>query len=181
MLTRLSAALVALSMLLAIPATAATLSMRPATAIYSGTVEYLFDFDAGFGGASGQTGDGIYDLDITGFFNPNTLGENPVDVLIALIPVSLADTDLLDAAGLVDVEVGTDFVALLFDDLAGALAGQFTGGQLLALFSDPDLDGTASFELRRLDDLGIIPLPATGLLLLGGLAVLGCVRRRSRG
>lgn len=180
-MTRLSAALVALSMLLAIPAMAATLSMRPATAIYSGTVQYLFDFDAGFGWASGQTGDGIYDFDITGFFNPNTLGENPVDVLIALIPVSLADTDLLEAGGIAGVEIGDDFIALLFGDLAGPLAGPFTGGQLFAFFSDPGRDGEAHFELRRLDDIGAIPLPATGLLLLGGLAVLGCVRRRSGG
>ncbi len=178
MMTRLSAALVALSMLLAVPAAAATLSMRDSTVLYEGTIQYEVDFGAGFGVGFGTTSDAERNLFVSGSFDPGTQGENPFDVALALIPVSLSDTDAIDAVGLTEVEIGTDFVALLFDDLEGALAGQFTGGQLLAFFSDPELDGEASFELRRLNDLEVIPLPATGLLLLGGLAAFGLLRRK---
>jgi hypothetical protein len=181
MMIRLSAAVMALSMLAAPHVSAATLSALPSTVLYEGSVDYTLDIDLGDAFALGFTSDGLFDLSVSGFFDPGTTLANLRGEDLTLVDIGSPMLDVMNARGIEEVELGDDFVWLLFGDLDGALAGPFTGGRLLAFFSDPEGDGVATFELRRVDNVEVIPLPATGLLLIGGMAVLGLVRQRSTG
>lgn len=182
-MTRLFSALMALVFMMASAASATTLTSRPSTVLFSGEASYAIDLSIGSGEAFGLTTDGAYDLFLSGFFDANTQGDNPVDVDLTLTDLSTFDV-AVNARELEEVEIGAGLVALLFGDLTGGSAGGFTGGKLLAILIDPAFPAlagdAAKFELRRLDDLGVIPLPATAPLLIGGLAALGLMRRRSR-
>lgn len=179
---RLFAALMALVVLLTGAASAATLTARPSTVVFEGSAEYAIDVAGGAGAAVGLTSDDAFDLFVSGFFDPGAPDANPVDVDLTLTDVLSFDV-AVNARAVEEVEIGAGFVALLFGDIVGSSASSFIGGKLLAIFTAsafPALSGDTAFELRRLDDVGVIPLPATALLLLGGLSVLGLVRRRRR-
>ena len=84
---------------------------------------------------------------------------------------------------------GEDLIQILFNTTAGSQANDFggtSGGQCLAELTGEFGDRLANFTsgLSSLsvkpvrDDTGVIPLPATGALMLGALGVLALRRRR---
>jgi hypothetical protein len=173
-------ALAALGLLLAglaTPAAAAALSERPSTLVFSGTADYSVLPDIGLALALGDLDGGLL-FEASGLFDPDTMGENPSDVSLF---VTDADFNVvLDAIDLAEFEIGAGFLALLLTDVLGAAADQFPGG-VLAILRDPAfpaLEGRATVELRSLDDLGVIPLPATAPLLFAGVLALALARRR---
>ena len=183
MLTRLSATVVAFYLLLGSMASAAPLSSLSSSLVFRGDItDYFIDILGGTGYAFGLTDDGNQDLFLSGAFDAGTPGQNPTNVVLSLTDLTAIDTTL-DARSLEDIEVGSGYLALLFGDLIGTAAPQFTGGKLLAILGDPAfpaISGTGTFELRSLDDLGVIPLPAAAPLLLSGLGALAVAARRRR-
>ncbi|SEB03811.1 hypothetical protein [Rubrimonas cliftonensis] len=177
MATALAAALV---FLIAGMAAAASLSARPSTTLFEGSVGYSIDLADGLGLAIAATTDGAFLMELSGAFDPDTSGDNPFGVNLLLSDATTLET-AISAIWLEDIEVGTGFVALLPGDLTGSAAGDFTNGKLLAILRDaafPALLGDAEFELRRLDDLTPIPLPPALLLALAGLGALVITGRR---
>ncbi|WP_333834885.1 hypothetical protein [Rubrimonas sp.] len=159
-------------------AVAATLLERPSTVIYSGVVDYEIDREVGVAFAIGAL-DGGLDLFVSGVFDPGTDGANPRDV--AILVADADGTQIVDAMGLDMVEFGPGSLALLLADVRGAAAAEFAGEGLLALFQDPAFPaatGVGTVELRRFDDLAVIPLPPAAPLLLGGLLSIAIMRRK---
>lgn len=189
MTTALTAAFAALAFLIAGAASAASLSLgaRASTTLFEGVAGYAIDVPGGVGLAIGGTSDDAFLFEISGTFDPGTPGDNPFGVNLLLTDANSFET-AISAIRLEDIEVGAGFVALLFGDLIGTAAGGFTGGKLLAILRDPAfpafpaLTGDAGFELRRLDDLTPIPLPAALPLALAGLGALALAgRQRNKG
>ena len=178
MMIRLTAALMALGLMFASAASAASLIDRTAALIYSGDMSYAIDIAGGQGSANNFATATTYEFVLDGFFDPGTQGANPTDVVLTLTDLSRIET-VLDARGLREVEIGDGFLALLFDDLVGAGTGAFAGGQMIAILRDtafPAETGVGTFELHR-----VIPLPATAPLLLAGFGALGlALRKRAR-
>lgn len=160
---------------------AASLADRPSTLVFSGTTGYEVSIANGDVFTVGGVIDGGLDFFASAFFDPGTQGANPVNEdLSVLDPLGAA---VLNARGVAGLEIGAGFLAVLFDDLLGDAADQFAGGLLLAIFRDgdfPALAGEATVELRSLNDLTAIPLPAAAPLLLAAFAALGFSRRRRR-
>lgn len=167
----LSAAALAIG--LAGGAAGATLVDRPSTLMFSGTAGYEISLADGSIFTVDGVIDGGLDFFASGFFSAGTEGEDPFGEDLSVLDP--AGATVLNARGLAEIEIGAGFLAILFEDLDGDAASEFSGGLLLAIFRDdafPALSGTATVELRRLNDLAVIPLPAAFPLLFAGLAAL---------
>lgn len=62
----------------------------------------------------------------------------------------------------------------------GATSGNGIGGFRLTSLNTSQIEGNTSIDAISvtIDDVNVVPLPASGLLLVGGLAALGLGRRR---
>lgn len=169
-----------LSWTLALAATCLFAAIAPApasaaTVTFTGTdVGYeVFSFGPNEldGVASGEVTDGV---DLFDFF---------VIAIVSLIDPpdgSLLISEQVGGAVVLDgllqgIEIGADYVALIFGDLQGSAAAMF-GSQARVVFTDYDVNspiGTASVTVAP------IPLPASALLLLSGVAgVVAMARKR---
>jgi hypothetical protein len=167
-----------LSWTMALAATCFFAAIAPASAAtvtYTGTdVSYeviSFGPNELDGAASGEVTDGI---DLFDFF---------VIAIVSLIDPpdgSLLITEQVGGAVVLDgllesIEIESDYVALLFGNLQGSAAGMF-GSKARVVFTDYDPNkpqGTSSVTVAP------VPIPATALLLLSGIAgVLVLSRKR---
>jgi hypothetical protein len=172
-----------LSWTLALAATCFLAVTAPASAatILTGTgLDYGLDVGMGDGSAIGEVSDGtdtyLFELGvILDLLDPM----NPIDgdLFITLLP----DNDPVFLAGfLEEIEIGDDFVALMFGSLTGDGAAMF-GGKARVVFTDYDpnsLTGTTSVTVSSVSPVAAIPLPASALLLLSGMGALAVARKR---
>lgn len=148
------------------PASAATLS---------GTdVVLSADIGAGFGSAVGTVTDGmdLFNFEVIALFDPL----DPLNAPMASLFITDMNFDSYLDGLLQSVEVGADYVALLFGDLMGSGAAMF-GSTARVVFTDFALNNpfvTASVTIAP------IPLPATALLLLSGMGGVVVVARKRK-
>jgi hypothetical protein len=168
-----------LSWTLALAATCFFAAIAPATAAtvtYTGTgVAYdVLDLGSGEydGSAIGTVTDGVDDFD---FF---------VSALVSLIDPPVGNLLITELGGgavildglLEDIEVGADYVALIFGDLQGSASAMF-GSKARVVFKDfawNAATGVASVTVAP------VPLPATAVLLLSGMAGVMVMSRKRK-
>jgi len=172
-----------LSWTLALAATCFLAVTAPASAatVLTGTgLDYDLDLGFGVGSAIGMVNDGTddYSFDLSVIFDPID-PETSLDgeVLITLLP---GNDPVLLAGLLEEVEVGANFVALLFGTLSGDGAAMF-GSQALIVFTGFNPRSTTGTTSVTVSSVAAIPLPASALLLLSGMGALAVARKRKAG
>jgi hypothetical protein len=150
------------------PASAATVTYTGTGVAYDVTDLGMGEYD---GYASGEVTDGVdtFDFIVSAIVN---LIDPPVGDLF--ITEQVGGAVILDGL-LESIEVGTDYVALIFGDLQGSASAMF-GSKARVVFTDfawNAATGAASVTVAP------VPLPATAVLLLSGMAgVLVLSRKR---
>ncbi|WP_439580711.1 hypothetical protein [Elioraea sp.] len=174
------------------PSAASPLTLTAAPPVLTGTVDYDFDVAGGFGVIFGAVdtltlpggAEAVFGLlDIDGLFDPGTLGANAVATLAVFEIASSvsAGLDFFLVGDLLEFEVGTGVIGLLFGNLFGEGAALF-GDHALVLLRDASLPGAlsglATIEISAVAAQAI-PLPSSASLLLAALALLGFARARA--
>lgn len=182
--------------------TAATLGLTTEAPSLSASMAFIDYFDFGL---DGELFTDIPEVDGLNGVAPN--GFTTIDFVVGLSTADPTDTSDFAFGGFLDISdedgqflVGDllaigfeeNVIELQFDNLSGSGAGAF-GSSVLALiaFDDPLganpfaalVDGDslgASITVSNVADVAPIPLPASVLLLLGGLASIGAVGARRR-
>lgn len=140
----------------------------------------LVDGDRGEGQLIYQVPGGVAPVDLTAmgdrFVAESVEATSQFQFIISLGALQFADT-------LVGPTSGPQDVVLPFSDFSSS--PDFAANTIVSVFVRKTTAGDATFTMDRLSIIGpaaVIPLPATGLMLigaLGGLAAVGAARRRS--
>lgn len=167
-----------LSWTLALAATCFFTAIAPASAAtvtYTGTnIAYdVVDLGSGEydGIAIGEVSDGVdtFNFELSAFVN---FIDPPVGDLFI---TELGSFDEVLSGFLEGVEIGTDYVAFVFGNLTGSAAGMFAS-KARVVFTDFAWNAPSGFATVT---VAPIPLPATALLLLSGMAgVMVMARKR---